>query len=121
MSLVLTTSAEILRWAGDGASSTITGSSSLVVTIGENAEKRLCAETRRDWIGQIASVNSSVLALVSKAAAIGAAKEIVNYARSGYFSSAQQLQILNLLDYEYKTAVTQLSQSDANDIRTLTQ
>lgn len=119
MTLVLTTSDEILRWAGAGASSTIIGSSSLVTTIGENAEKRLCAETRWDLIAGVASLDSNTAALASKAAAIGAALEIVNYSRQGYFSKAEQQTILSVLSDEYAKMIKELSNLDFNNIRSV--
>lgn len=117
MTLTLTTNAEILRWAGAGASPDIIASSALVTSIGENAEFRLCAETRRDWIAGYSDVNTNVKKLLSKAAAIGAALEIANNTSEGYYTNAEQERTLDVLTSEYDKAIKILQTLDANNIR----
>jgi hypothetical protein len=117
MALVFTTNDEILRFCGAGASAVITSVAATVTAIGENWEKRVCVDTRRDWLTGVASVNTNVKASVALAAAVGAAKEIANYDGSGYFSSLEQQTILDVLTDLYKQTIATLSQLDANSIR----
>lgn len=117
MALTLTTEAEIIRRAGVGASTTITASSALLVAIGEAAEGELVTDTRRNWITDFASINTSVKKKVSNAVAAKAAIKILGYDRTGYFSNSEYLTLLNVLYDEYDNAVKTLSATDANSIR----
>lgn len=119
MALTLTTTQEIIRLAGDGASTTITASGALVTTIGEDAEGEFCADTRRDWITDFASVSTSIRKKVSKAVAAKAAAQIVLYDGANYFSRLEQETILDVLTDWYDQGVALLSKLDHNEIRSV--
>ena len=119
MALTLTTEADIIRMAGTGASSTITLSSALLITIGENAEGEFVSDTRRDWVADFADVNAYIKKKVSQAVACKAAMEIVAYDSSNYFSVSEQETLLDRLDDQYNKAVKLLSELDHNSIRSI--
>lgn len=119
MALTLTTSADIIRRAGLGANSDITGSATLITSLGEEAEGELISDTRRDWITDFSSVNTYVKKKVGMAVSSKAAIKIVLYDGSGYLAlgSGEQERILNVLTDDYENAVKLLAATDANDIR----
>lgn len=120
MALTLTTEAEIIRKAGAGASTTITGTSATVVAIGETAEGELIEATRRDWITGYASVNTYVKKMISNAVAARAAFHIARYDRTGFYSNSEWLTLINSLYDEWNNAVKLLSELDANSIKSVT-
>src|SRR3990167_7643895 len=119
MALTLTTSAEIIRRAGEGAPTDITGSGALVTSICEDAEGEFIADTRRDWITDYASVNTYIKKKIASAVSSKAAFNIVQNDRSGYFSKSEQETILDVLDNNYNSAVKLLTALDFNEIRSV--
>ena len=119
MALTLTTSKEITTKAGAGADSTITSSGAWVVEIGEQAEKDFVAETRWSFLDDFAELNDYTKGLVSTAVSSLAAKRIVKYNSSGYFSSFEQQTILDVLTDDYNRILKLLSQLDHNSIRSV--
>lgn len=117
MALTCVSSVQIVRLAGLGANSTITSSSNWLISIGENAEGEFCADTGRDWISGWNSVNAAIQKKVSKAIAAKAAKEIVNYDGTNYFSRLEQETILDILTDDYNQAVAVLSKLDPNYLK----
>lgn len=117
MALTLTTTVEIVRLAGEGASTAITASGALVTTIGEDAEGEFCSDTRRDWIADYANVSARIKKKVSKAVASKAAMQIVAYSGKNYFSRLEQETLLDVLSDWYDQGVALLSKLDHNDIR----
>ncbi|NJO30844.1 MAG: hypothetical protein HC874_27300 [Richelia sp. SL_2_1] len=119
MALTLTTEAEIIRRAGVGASTAITGVSATVVAIGEVAEGDLIAETKWNMITNYANINASIKKAISEAVACKAAMEIVAYDRKGYFSTTEWQTLLDILYDNYRKAVDVLKQDGFNTIRSI--
>lgn len=117
MALTVTTSKEITTKAGAGANSDITASGAWIVEIGEQAEKIFCTDTRRDWIGDWSSVDSSVQGKVSQAVSALAAMEIIAYDVSAFLGETEQQTKLDVLSDIYNRAVTELGKNDPNLIR----
>ena len=87
------------------------------MSIGEQAEGEIIAETRRDWITDFSSLNANTKKLLNVAVSSLASIEIALNDVSGYIDSAEQERILDINYDKYQRAVRILSKLDHNDIR----
>ena len=111
---ILCSAADVIDRAGVGAD---TSSSAMITRAISRAEQRIVAETRRNWTTGYASVPASVKELLKVCAAAHAAKEIINYDTTGFFSRQAAEIALDVNHDDFTTTLKSLKDLDTTKIR----
>ena len=111
MSWTLSTLAEAVAKAGVGANATVVVTAATTSAWADQAEAKLQAITRIDWVTDLASVPVNVKQILSKIIAAWVAIDIVAYDMSGY---SKILEATTLMDY-LKTDADQMLEILRND------
>ena len=116
MSFNLTTSAAIISKAGANASAVAVASGALMALWCDQAEATFCMRTRKDWVTDLTSVTTNFKPMISDAVSDMAAIKVVNYDMSGYTSKREAETILDVLDYNAKGIIKDLSQKEFQEV-----
>lgn len=117
-SYILTSGAVAIRKAGAYANATITASGAALQNWSDLAEGRICAETRRDWVGSYSGLSTNIKNILSDVASSLMAKEIIAYDMSGYTSRAEAQTMLSMQDDIASTGIAFLKEFKSNEIKT---
>ena len=117
MTETLCTASDVTYKAGVGANATIIASSALMTSFINEGEGVIVAETRKDWIVGYTSVNTYVKELLRDCCSSYAAKKVVNYDMSGYFSRITAETTLDVLHDEFLRTLKTLKDLDTIQIR----
>ena len=120
MAVTLCTERNVIDKAGVGASSTVTASSAMLTRFIEESEGVIVAETRRDWVDSYASVGDAVKELLRECCSSHAAKKVINYDTSGFFSRQAAEITLDVLHDEFTRTLKSLKDLDTIKIRSVT-
>lgn len=116
MSWILTTSGAALGKAGYYYNSDLTASGALGLWSSQ-AEGRIVAETRRNWVSQYAGLSTEIKNILSDVASSLIAKQIISCDMSGYTSRAEAQTMLDVQDDTAANGIRILKDFKSNDIR----
>lgn len=117
MTWTLTTSEAAIRKAGENADATIVASGAALANWSDQAEGRIVAETRRNWVTDYASVPADVKKILDDTASSLIAMQIINYNMLGFTSRAEAQTMLNIQDNTATTGMRVLKDFKSNEIR----
>ena len=118
MSWVFTTSGSVILAGGANANATIVASGSALATWSDEAEGKICAETRRDWITSYGTLSAPIQKALACAENAYVGNRIINYDMSGYTS---RLEAENMLDVNfdvYQSMIGILKDFKSNTLQT---
>lgn len=118
MSWTLTTSGAAIAKAGTDANTTVIASNALLASWSDQVEGRIVASTRKNWVGDYASVNTYVKQVLDETASLLIGMEIVGYDTSGYAPNHAQLMLDRMRDVAFKNLKV-LEDWDSNSIKSL--
>lgn len=104
---IFCTTAEVLRKAGNGASSTAAVEAYTNQFVAE-AESEINAATRYNWSDHYSSLNADVKGILKQAASNLAAIYVINYDMGGYTSRREAESMINVLRDAYLRCLTLL-------------
>lgn len=108
MSFTLCTSGAIVIKAGANVSSTAAASSALLEQFSDEAEGRLCAETRYDWVANFTSLSAShpnFIPVLADATSAYAGAMLITYNMSGYTNRGYAEDLINVNMDRFQKAV----------------
>lgn len=117
MAFTLTTSGAATIKAGANVSGTLLANSTALDKFSDDAEGRIVAETRRDWVDSYANVDSGVKGLLSDACSSLIAIKMINYDMSGYISRAEAQTMLDVNDDTAQRGINILKDFKSNTIQ----
>jgi hypothetical protein len=106
--------------AGVGASSTVIASSAMLTRFIEESEGVIVSETRRNWVTEYASVNAAVKEILRECCSSHAAKKVLNYDTTGFFSRQAAEITLDVLHDEFTRTLKTLKDLDTVKMRSVT-
>lgn len=113
----LCTSGASIAKAGANANSSIVQSGIVLAKWSNEAEGRICAQTRRDWTGQYSTLSTNIQNVLSDTCSSMIAKQIIAYDLNSYVSRVEVLTMLNLHDDIIKTGLQFLEDFKSNKIQ----
>ena len=119
MAFTLTTSGAATIKAGTNVSATILADSTALDKFSDDAEGRIVAETRRDWVDSFSSVDTGTKALLSDVCSSLIAIQMINFDMSGYTSRAEAQTMLDVNDNTAQRGLKVLRDFKSNNIRPL--
>jgi len=96
MSFTLCTSGAIVTKAGANVSSTAAASAAILEQFCDEAEGRICAETRYDWVANIGSIGTNFKPALADACSSLAAVKLIAYDMSGYTGRGEAEDMINI-------------------------
>lgn len=117
--VTLCTTTDVTNKAGIGANSDIIASTAWIESFIEEAEGVVISETRIDWITGYSDVNAYNRFLLKECTSSHAAKAIVNYDTSGFFSRQAAEVTLNVLDDQFNRSLATLKDIDTQRLRSV--
>lgn len=108
---------DVLDEAGEGVNADVTASSALVTRFIEKIEGDIVGATRRNWVGDFASVNTYVKELLKECCSAGAGMKAIKYDMSGYTSRQEAVTMVNMLFDIYSRTLKQLKDLETTEIR----
>lgn len=115
--VTLCTTTDVTNKTGIGANEDILASTGWIEQFIEEAEGVVISETRTDWITGYADVNAYNKFLLRECVSSHAAKAIVNYDTSGFFSRQAAEVTLNVLDDQFNRSLATLKDLDTQKLR----
>lgn len=109
--------AEVIYKAGANASATATASDAIMTSFINEAEGVVMSETRTDWKTNYPSLTDPTKQILRAATAAYAAKLVINYDTSGFYSRQQAETALDVLDDFYNETLKHLKDVDTKDLR----
>ena len=97
MSWTLSVSGHAIMKAGNGANENLTLSGSVLDTWSDQAEGKLNAMTRKDWVADYADVSTNFQGILDDTISDMVAMKIINYDMSGYTSRLEAQTMLDVL------------------------
>ena len=116
MTWVLTTSGEALAKAGYHYNPDLTTSGALAGWSNQ-AEGRIVAETRRNWVSQYAGLSEGIKRILSDIASSLIAKQIISCDMSGYTSRSEAQTMLDVQDDVAETGIRILKDFKSGEIK----
>jgi len=116
MAWTLTTSGSAILAAGAHANSTIIASGSSLLIWSDQAEGRIVAESRRNWVSQYSALPDGIKNVLSSACSRLIGSSIVAYDTTGYLPREADM-IMNYNDEIYTKELNILKDFKSNDIR----
>ena len=117
MGWTLTTSGAAISKAGANANSTVIASGALLLKWSDQAEGKIVAETRRNWVTKHSDLATDVKSALDNIASSEIAKQIINYDMSGYTSSSEALTMMNIQDDVVAKGMRELKDFKSNEIK----
>ena len=117
MTKTFCSSAEVIYKAGANASTTATASDAIMTSFINEAEGVVMSETRKDWKTTYATLDDATKQILRAATASYAAKLVINYDTSGFYSRQQAETALDVLDDFYNETIKYLKEDDTTDLR----
>ena len=96
MSFTLCTSAAIVVKAGANVNSTAVASAAIVTQFADEAEGRLVAETRYDWVANFSKIKTNFKPILADACSAYAAAMLAGYDMSGYTNRGEAEDVVNI-------------------------
>jgi hypothetical protein len=96
MSFTLCSSGAIVIKAGKNVNSDAASSGAILEQFSDEAEGRICAETRYDWVSNYASIGSNFKPILTDVSSSLAAIKLVMYDMSGYTNRGEAEDVLNI-------------------------
>ena len=115
MTETLTDSTAVALYAGNNGSTLTAGEYTLLINL---AEGNVCAQTRRDWVTNYASLGLQVKNALKDVVTALAAMMVINYDQSVFTSGSEARAMLNLLDDKVKVGMAYLKDFDSNELKT---
>jgi hypothetical protein len=109
---------DVVDKAGTGAATTA-ASEALVTRFIEESEGVIVSETRRAWVDEYASVSDPNKHLLRECCSSHAAKKVVHYDTSGFFSRQAAEIALDVLHDEFTRTLKTLKDLDTTKIRSV--
>jgi len=106
---------------GPFANSTIISSEGIIDRYITNAEKIICAETKREWISEYSDVEAEIKGELESCTAAKAARDIIMFDMSGFSTSAQAITMLNVNETEFQRTLKALKDQDIVKLRSVNQ
>jgi hypothetical protein len=119
MSFTLTTSGAAIVKAGAGANSVIVANVANLEKFSDQAEGRIVAQTRRDWVTDYSNLSTEIKGILDDVASSLIAMQIINYDMGGYTSRAEAQTMLNVQDNTASSGINILKDFKSNDIRSV--
>lgn len=116
MTWVLTSSGSAVSKAGLWANSSIVVSGSWLALRSDDAEGFIALHSHRDFVTNYSSLNSEVKKALSDLASSHIAKAIIVYDTSGYSSSREAELLLDKLDDDIRTGLSQLKEFKSSSV-----
>ena len=115
MSFNLTTSGAIIRKAGANQQSSLSTSGAAISEWCDEAEAYVMAETRKDWIADLSSVDANKRAVLSDTVSSLAAMKMVMHDMTGYNSRREAELILDVLIDNFNRGIRTLKEEKVQD------
>ena len=113
----LTTSGACVAKAGKNVNSEISTSGAILTIWKDEAEGRIVAETRRDWVDQYASVDAGTQTLLGDVCSSMIAIKLINYDMGGYTSKTEAQTMLDVNDDIVQRGMNVLRDFKSNTIK----
>jgi len=110
MSFILCTSGAIVYKAGANVSTLAAASGAILEQFSDEAEGRICAETKYDWLTNYSSIKASFKPILADAASGYAAAMLVAYDMSGYTTRGEGEDVVNMNMDRFQKAVALLKE-----------
>ena len=111
---------DVVDKSGIGANATLIASSAWVTKYINECEGVICGETQKNWLGEYSSVSSyGITELLKECCSSGAAKKVVAYDMSGYFSRQEAEIILDVQHDIFTTTLKTLKDLDTTSLRSV--
>ena len=111
---IFATTAEVQRKATARASA-VSNVEAYINDYMAQAESLINVDTEYNWSDNYAVLNADVKGILKLAASAKAAMYVISYDTSGFNSNGEATLVLNLLDNEYRAAITILRKMDPKD------
>lgn len=111
MTFTLTTQQEIIDKCGVNADTDLTTSQALLSRYCAQAEGKVCAVSRYDWLNNLPTT-SFALSLLSDVTSDLVAMKVIKDSMGSYFSKAEALTMLNVLNDNVTSNLSLLKDSD---------
>ena len=112
MAWTLCVSAAAIRKAGLNANSDIVVSEAAMLGFSDEAEARINAETKRDWVAVYSTVGTNFQNALGAAASSAVAIDIINYDMSGYTRKREAETMLDVNRDIYRIQIAYLKELD---------
>ena len=119
MSFSLCSSQAIIRKAGSNVNTTIAASGAAISNWCDQAEGYIINATRRDWVDQIASVDSDIVKALNDCCSSLAAMKLIEYDMSGYFSRLEAQTMLDVLRDNATQIIKDLQDFKSNEVKSV--
>ena len=106
MSFTLCTSQAIVNAAGANVSSSASVSEGILIPLSDEAEGRLNAETRYDWVANLSKIGTNFKSVLADATANYAGAKLVDYDKSGYTNRGYAEDTINVNMDRFQKIVT---------------
>lgn len=117
MSWTLCTSGAAVIKSGVNSNTDIKVSGSFLALWSDDAEGRICAVTRRDWVGDYLTVDPLVSGALADVSSSMIAMDIINYDMSGFTSRQEATTMLDVLYDKVNKGLSFLKDFKSNTIK----
>jgi Holliday junction resolvasome RuvABC endonuclease subunit len=114
-SWTLSTSGACIAKAGLYANTTIVASGACLQKWSDEAEGYLCALTKKNWVTQYSTINSSFKPILDEYVSDRVAMKIIMYDMSSYIKIAEAQTILSVLNDNANKALAELKLKEVQD------